>query len=415
MKLTSKVNISDQLVYVADKFDYEPAKSGIRHTEISDFDPPKDFKLGLIVGYSGSGKSTLLNKFGKEENCEWDKNEAIISHWDDPVEGSEKLMSVGFSSIPSWVSPFHVLSTGEQYRANLARTLKSNGVIDEFTSVIDRKTAKSISVGVNKYINKYNLSNVVIATCHYDIIEWLQPDWIYDTSTQSLTVGRCLRRPNIELQIYEVKGGWDLFKHHHYLDTNINKSSRQYIFYWDDEPVAFTSILAFPSRNATNAWRGHRTVVLPQYQGLGIGKRVSTWIANKVVSDGGRFFSSTSHPKLGEFRNKSPHWKCSSNNMKARKNRADGVSNIEGKGWYVKYDRVVYSHEYICQRTIDESKEWFKLKDLKNKLKWNDIEYNHIPKGKLKLISEKINSGQLTIERAMQAILNYNKKILTGE
>jgi energy-coupling factor transporter ATP-binding protein EcfA2 len=408
MKLQSKVNITDQLKYVAEKFDYSPAETGIRETEISEFTPPDKFKIGLIVGHSGSGKSTLLRQFGEDTNYIWKENEAIISHWEDAKIGSEKLMSVGFSSIPSWVSPYHILSTGEKYRADLAMTLNNDSVIDEFTSVIDRKTAKSISVGVHKYVHKYNLNNIVIASCHYDIIDWLNPDWVYDLSTQSLTVRGCLRRPEICLEIYETKECWDLFRHHHYLDTNINKSSRQYVAFWGDEPVAFTSILAFPSRNADRAWRGHRTVVLPQYQGLGLGKYISTWIANKVVADGGRFFSSTSHPKLGEFRNKSPHWKCSSNNMKARKNRADGISNIEGKKWYVKYDRVVYSHEYICERTIKESKNnWFKPVDLKNKLKWNNIDHSKIPNDKIKKLAEGISSGKLTLERVLVAAEKY--------
>jgi ABC-type lipoprotein export system ATPase subunit len=74
---------------------------------------PKSFKLEIIVGSSGSGKSTLLKKFGIEENPEWLSNKSIISHFETPDIGINKLMAVGLNSIPSWYKPYNVLSNGE--------------------------------------------------------------------------------------------------------------------------------------------------------------------------------------------------------------------------------------------------------------------------------------------------------------
>lgn len=141
---------------------------------------PKQFKIGAIVGSSGSGKSILLKEFGQEEIPNWDNNKSIISHFDSPDEAINKMGAVGLNTIPSWYKPYHVLSNGEKFRADVARKLKSNAVIDEFTSVVDRNVAKAVSVSLSRYIKNNDINNVVIATCHRDIIEWLEPDWVMD-------------------------------------------------------------------------------------------------------------------------------------------------------------------------------------------------------------------------------------------
>ena len=144
---------------------------------------PKEFKIGVIVGSSGSGKSTLLKNFGQEESPEWDATKSIISHFESPDEAINKLGAVGLNSIPSWYKPYHVLSNGEKFRADLARKLKSHSVIDEFTSVVDRNVAKASSVSLSRYVKNNNVTNIVLSTCHRDILEWLEPDWVIDTDT----------------------------------------------------------------------------------------------------------------------------------------------------------------------------------------------------------------------------------------
>jgi len=150
---------------------------------------PKKFKLGVIVGSSGSGKSTLLKEFGTEENPIWDPNKSVISHFDTPQDGIDKLSSVGFNSIPSWYKPYNVLSNGEKFRADLARKLKTGAVIDEYTSVVDRTVAKAASVSLSRYIKNNDIENVVLSTCHSDILDWLEPDWVLNTDTGELLHG----------------------------------------------------------------------------------------------------------------------------------------------------------------------------------------------------------------------------------
>jgi len=150
---------------------------------------PKKFKLGVIVGSSGSGKSTLLKHFGSEEQPIWDPNKSVISHFESPEDGINKLSSVGFNTIPSWYKPYHVLSNGEKFRADLARKIKSSAVIDEYTSVVDRNVAKAASVALSRYIKNNDVENVVLSTCHHDIVDWLEPDWVLNTDTGELLHG----------------------------------------------------------------------------------------------------------------------------------------------------------------------------------------------------------------------------------
>ena len=142
---------------------------------------PAKFKLGVIVGSSGSGKSTLLKKFGQEIIPEWDKNKAIVSHFESPDDAINKLGAVGLNSIPSWYKSYNVLSNGEKFRADLSRKIKSNTIIDEFTSVVDRNVAKAASVSLSRYIKNNSLEGIVVSTCHRDVLEWLEPDWVIDT------------------------------------------------------------------------------------------------------------------------------------------------------------------------------------------------------------------------------------------
>ena len=150
---------------------------------------PNQFKIGLIVGSSGSGKSTMLKEFGVEETPIWDNNKAIISHFENPDDGINKLSSVGFNSIPSWYKPYNVLSNGEKFRADLARKIKHGAVIDEYTSVVDRTVAKSATVALSRYIKNNDIHNVILSTCHHDIINWLEPDWVLDMDSGELLNG----------------------------------------------------------------------------------------------------------------------------------------------------------------------------------------------------------------------------------
>jgi len=157
--------------------------------EIPKFNVPENFSIGLIVGNSGSGKSLILKEyFTPIPEPTWEYNKSIASHFLSFEDACERLFATGLSSVPSMVRPFHVLSNGEKYRATVARMLGNGAVIDEFTSVVDRSVAKSMSVSIRKYISRLNLRGIVFASCHFDIIDWLEPDWVYNTNSHDVLV-----------------------------------------------------------------------------------------------------------------------------------------------------------------------------------------------------------------------------------
>ena len=152
-----------------------------------------DWKIGLIVGPSGSGKTSLGKLlFGGGKIVDlydgWPKDLPIvdaISPDGDFDSVTSALANVGLGDVPSWLRPFHALSNGQQFRAGLARLISdapTDVIVDEFTSVIDRQIAK---VGALAFAKGWRRTKgrVILISCHYDIVEWLQPDWVLDTGT----------------------------------------------------------------------------------------------------------------------------------------------------------------------------------------------------------------------------------------
>ncbi len=346
MKLESKVELDDITVECAKAFDFE--FDGHSTFDVPTLNAPSDFQIGLIVGPSGSGKSTLLQQFGIEQPIEWARDRSICSHFATPEQAMTRLGSVGLNSVPVWVKPYHVLSTGERFRADLARRLVDGAVIDEFTSVVDRNVAKSCSYATSRHIRKEGLKSIVFATCHYDIVEWLQPDWVFDTTVGILSTRGVERRPIIELALVpSTVGAWALFSKHHYLTANINRSARCWVVEWEGTAIGFAAVIPMPSGTLKNAWRGHRTVVLPEFQGLGLGVRISDAMGTMVRADGGRYFSKSSSARLGEYRNNSTLWKPTSKNQKIRGDSASNKSWINSNYRQAHAQRLCYSHEFI--------------------------------------------------------------------
>jgi GNAT superfamily N-acetyltransferase len=349
--LTSIVQEDEITKECSSSFDFE--FSGSTEFTVPEFNLPNDFQIGLIVGASGSGKSSILKTIGTSKEVTWNPEKAICSHFGTSKEAQQKLGAVGLNSVPSWLKPYQVLSTGEKFRADLARSLEDNAIIDEFTSVVDRNVAKSCSNAISRHIRKEGLKSLVFASCHYDIIEWLQPDWVYDTTVNRLIVGRGSDRPEIKLEVVPCSTqAWAIFCNHHYLSTSINKSAWCWFVIWEGKIIGFTSAITYPSGTVKLAWREHRTVIFPDFQGLGIGVKVSDAIGEMFKQWGRRYFSKTSHTRMGEYRNQSTKWKPTTHNMEDRSKQYERQmkkqNSFFNKDLIEKHrNRICYCHEYI--------------------------------------------------------------------
>jgi ABC-type lipoprotein export system ATPase subunit/GNAT superfamily N-acetyltransferase len=319
----------------------------------------------LIVGTSGSGKSTILRNLGHNQTITTSPCSSVIENFSTAERGEELLLATGLRSIPAWFRTPGTLSNGEYHRFEMAMAL-DQGIrcIDEFTSVVDRDTAKALAYSVRKYYDR-NPGVLYIASCHRDIIDWLDPDYIYDTDLQELSARRSLHlrlgRPLITLDIRgTTPDSWRRFSRYHYLDTRMSRSVHCYVGLIGDKPVAFHAAIHSTNRDIHSYWRGHRTVVLPEFQGMGIGTAFSDAIAQIYVDRGLRYFSKTAHPSFGEHREKSSLWRATSTNRKSRKGSyllKDGsIRAMPGYGGNAQIalrdaDRVCYSHEYIGKKS----------------------------------------------------------------
>jgi len=269
-------------------FDIPPSRTSKVEWKVDLPVESKPWNIGLIVGPSGCGKSTLAAELfpGKMvTGFEWAKDKAIVSGFADgmPVrEITDCLSAVGFNSPPNWLRPFHVLSNGEQFRVTMARAIsecKDLFVIDEFTSVVDRKVAQIGSHAVAKSVRKAEKQMVAVA-CHYDIIEWLQPDWIYEPATNAFQWRSLRRRPSLDITIQRVdRAAWDLFKKHHYLSADLGSAAQCWVAMQDGCAIAFVAMMHMP-HPSRSSWRVSRIVCMPDFQGIGVAGVLLDYVAS---------------------------------------------------------------------------------------------------------------------------------------
>ena len=126
---------------------------------------------------------------------------------------------------------------------------------------------------------------------------WLTPDWVLDTATGTVE-RRLLRRPNIELEVWKCSyKDWKLFSRYHYLNSDeLSTSAQCYVAMYNDVPVSFCAIMANVGHRGRR--RISRIVTLPDYQGVGIGKRLLNFVADRYKQQGLRVSIGTSHPAM---------------------------------------------------------------------------------------------------------------------
>lgn len=149
----------------------------------------------------------------------------------------------------------------------------------------------------------------VAVSCHYDIIDWLDPDWVYEPAADAFHWRRERRRPQVAMRIDRVSSSaWKLFHRHHYLSGSLHPCARCFVATVAGLPAAFTAVIHFP-HPTSSGWREHRTVCLPDFQGVGIGNALSETVASIFRSTGKPYRSTTSHPGMIRHRAASPLWK----------------------------------------------------------------------------------------------------------
>jgi len=134
------------------------------------------------------------------------------------------------------------------------------------------------------------------------------------------------------------------------------------------QPIAFLAVIPhknnsrnYPSEsnsNAHTAYRAHRTVVLPEWQGMGIGSRLSDVGGEIYRRRGKKYFAQTVHPRFGSYRDRSPYWKALKWNHALQAFKYESWSHIKSHTQIrLRRPRVMYAHEYVGTSNQEEEQE----------------------------------------------------------
>lgn len=77
----------------------------------------------------------------------------------------------------------------------------------------------------------------------------------------------------------------------------------------NEQLIGFNSFIYTPSGSVRDLWLTHRLVILPDYQGLGIGIKFNEFCCENMLSHGLKVYLKTAHFKLISYLKKSNLWK----------------------------------------------------------------------------------------------------------
>lgn len=208
---------------------------------------------------------------------------------------------------------------------------------------------------------------IILLSCHYDIIEWLQPDWCYDMNeARFFERDRLRQRPPIKVEIYKVAGSvfQRLFKKHYYLDLPAPVAAEYFVGVVDGEPVCHVAVCPnFQSRH----YRATRLVTMPEWQGAGIATKFLAEVCQMHLDGEGRcghHYSTmfhTSHPQLCMALRASKKWRQVSSvlyGVDKRKSCETLLKSSHRKGYipiasgYGGHFRAVQGFEYLGENKV---------------------------------------------------------------
>ena len=313
----SDISLSARCHQVCGMFDCPPEKRQRLEWKCNVAYEDRPWSVGLIVGPSGCGKTTIAKSLFPNQitlRNSWD-DRSLIDNFDKAnsiADISSALSSVGFSTIPAWLRPYSVLSNGEKFRADIARLIVSNDqiiVVDEFSSVVDRQVAKIVSNSIQKVIRKGSKKFVAVS-CHTDIEDWLQPDWIFEPAKQEFRWRLLRQRPPVQIEMgrlpYEA---WRMFAPYHYLTASLNPAARCFGLWADGTLAAFAGVLHRPNANNKKIKGISRMVTLPDWQGLGLAFVLMETIGSAHTALGNTLNMYPAHPSFAKAFRKE-NWTC---------------------------------------------------------------------------------------------------------
>ena len=265
-------------------------------------------------------------------------------------------------------------------------------------------TARRVGAALSAAVRSGEAPPVVLAGCHHALVGagGLAPDWVFEAASATLlTFGppppapspeappplpveggtARLAAPAVRLELTAcARSRWRRFRAYHYKTPKLSAVSTAYALdavlppawaaptavapRWADEeegggeaagprlPVGFVATIPHSGKRSEGAVaparRAHRTVVLPEWQGVGIGSRLSDAVAELHRRSGADYYGQTVHPTFGGYRDRSSLWRPTEFNHQRPELRIEGWrARIEGVAVRIRRPRLVYSHFYV--------------------------------------------------------------------
>lgn len=372
MKLESPVFKTFRCQKAADSLDINSEEKA-RH-ELSVFaDLKTPYHIGLILGASGSGKTTLAKAiFGNDcFDVAFDASRPVIEQFPEKWtydECAAALAGIGLTAAPCWIRPMATLSNGQKARAEAALLMsqqaKSTICIDEWTSVVDRTVAKVMCHCLQKYARK-SRQRVVVLSCHYDVVDWLNPDWVIDCNKQDYLdrrsmVGTHKRSDQLCFTIREVeRESWKYFSKYHYLSKTL-PGGKIYNFglFHGNNQIGFQCFAAYIIGDM-QTYFSNRTVIHPDYAGLGLGIILINETSKIMVKRGFKVKAKFSSTPIYRSMVKNELWKCTKINKPIKKQFVGKVKNKSEKESLIRSAKIrskvtTYHFDFVWRERTDD-------------------------------------------------------------
>ena len=375
--------------------------------QIPEIEEHANSQIHVIFGPSGSGKTTILKHYSDKFRV--NSEEVVLPSHGRPIDfiSEDLLLAVSLMSIPAWFTDIENLSGGERERLKIAFILKASLntqewiILDEFSSLVDRATAKGLAKSVGKWIRENN-KKIILATIHTDFFHFMKPDFIWSSRYNKQMNADDFPKGEIDLTFKKgSKKDWSTFKQFHYLSGELSPVSDIYLSLHQNFPIGFIAITA----QFNIGKRIHRLVVLPEYQSLGVGSRLLEYVTQVNRDYGFEVYIKTSHPAMGHYLNKSDKWTPTVHNMK-KYSSTFGKSKGRSDCWCFK---SVLEPAMREKKFKEDFNTWKPLK-LKGRIEKKGKTYALISKNKPTLrFVKKQDAEYVQYERSVEAGFNSYK------
>jgi ABC-type transport system involved in cytochrome c biogenesis ATPase subunit/GNAT superfamily N-acetyltransferase len=261
----------------------------------------------LITGDSGSGKSALLKALKTDLGEDAADAKNIPIQTDKPIietiganttKAIEALSQVGLNDAFIFLRPYSQLSDGQKHRyqtALLAASDKPFWVIDEFTSTLDRDTAKILAFNLQKLARKHGKA-VIAATTHRDLLRDFTPNvHIHKRYGKEVTVryypkakaAQCSLTRQMSI-VQGIKADYEALTEFHYRAHRTPPTRKIFALKRKDE-LCGVVVYCYPPPmcfGRSKVWKGNikalqkevsvvsRVIVHPKYRSIGLGEKL---------------------------------------------------------------------------------------------------------------------------------------------